>query len=69
MSRNAKFMWMRDLLDHMGRCQEQWQSADACLETFLADSLRRDLDEFRRICDSLRNESPEDLRRQALAAA
>lgn len=60
MTRHAKFMWMKDLLEHMGRCHEEWQSADGGMESFLADSLRRDLDEFRRICDSLRDEFAAD---------
>lgn len=67
MTRHAKFLWMKDVLEHMGRCHEQWQSADQRMETFLADSLRRDIDEFRRICDSLRNESYTDLEAEALA--
>ena len=67
MTRQAKFLWMKDLLEHMGRCQEQWQSADQRMESFLADSLRRDLDEFRRICDSLRHESLDDIEAEVLA--
>lgn len=56
MDRQAKFLWMKDLLDHIGQCHDQWQFADPCAERYLADSIRRDLEEFRRLCDSLRNE-------------
>jgi hypothetical protein len=68
MTRHAKFLWMKDLLEHMGRCHEQWQSADERMESFLADSLRRDLDEFRRICDSLRHEFAAEMPCEALGA-
>lgn len=57
MTRNAKFLCMKDLLEHMTRCHEQWESADARTERFLVDSMRRDVEEFRRLCDSLRAES------------
>lgn len=70
MTRHAKLLWMHDLLDHMHRCQEQWPTADDRMEVFLADSLRRDLDEFRRICDSLRRDSAEEMhQRVALCTA
>lgn len=69
MTRQAKFLWMKDLLEHMGRCHEEWQSADQGMENFLADSLRRDIDEFRRICDSLRHELGSDSRGEPLLTA
>jgi hypothetical protein len=56
MDRHAKFLWMKDLLEHLGRCHEQWQLSDAPNEHYLAESMRRDLDEFRRLCESLRCE-------------
>jgi hypothetical protein len=62
-------MWMKDLLEHMDRCHEQWETADERMESFLAESLRRDIDEFRRICDSLRTNSPDDLRQLAVTSA
>ena len=57
MTRHAKFLWMKDLLEHMTRCQEQWESADSRTERFLFDSMRRDVEEFRRVCESLRAEA------------
>ena len=53
MTRSAKFLWMRDLLEHMHRCQDEWQSANPRRERMLADTMRRDLDECRRICESI----------------
>jgi hypothetical protein len=57
MDRHAKFLWMKDLLEHIGACHEQWQTADARTERYLADSIKRDLEEFRRLSESLRNET------------
>lgn len=57
MTRQSKFLWMKDLLEHMHRCHEEWQGADERRERLLAESLRRDLDEFRRLCDSLQREN------------
>lgn len=71
MTRHAKFLWMKDLLEHMSRCHEQWETADARSERFLMDSMRRDVEEFRRLCDSMRAESPTQLNaaRSTVAAA
>lgn len=57
MDRHAKFMWMKDLLEHLGTCHEQWQSADPSSERYLVESMKRDLDEFRRLCDSVRSDA------------
>jgi hypothetical protein len=47
---------MQDLLEHLGACHEQWPAAEPAVERFLADAVRRDLDELRRLCDSLVDE-------------
>jgi hypothetical protein len=57
MTRHAKLMWMKDLLEHMTRCHEQWETADPRAERFLLDSMRRDVEEFRRVCESMRAEA------------
>jgi len=57
MTRHAKFLWMKDLLEHMTRCHEQWETADPRAERFLLDSMRRDVEEFRRVCESMRAEA------------
>ena len=64
MDRRAKFLWMKEILEHLGHCYEQWQTADEMSEHFLAESVKRDLNEFRQLCDSLRCDSP---RGEALA--
>lgn len=67
--RQTKLHWMRDILDHLRRCQEQLPLADDVSERYLAESMRRDIDEFRRLCDSLLTASIRDRRPQAAAAA
>lgn len=57
MTRHATFLWMQDLLEHLHACSEQWQTAEPGSEPFLADTMRRDLDELRRLCESLRGTS------------
>jgi hypothetical protein len=69
MTRQNKLHWMKDLLEHMDRCHEQWETADERMESFLAESLRRDIDEFRRICDSLRSSTPDEMRQLAVTSA
>jgi hypothetical protein len=59
---------MRDILDHLRYCQEQVAMADEPGVRFLADSMKRDIDEFRRLCDGLLNVSHFE-RRPAAAAA
>lgn len=51
--RQHKLHWMRDILDHLRRSQEQLPLADDLTQRYLAESMKRDLDEFRRLCDSL----------------
>lgn len=53
MDRQARFLWMKDLLEHLAACHDQWQTADPAVERYLAEAVRRDLDEMRRLCDSL----------------
>ena len=56
MTRQTAFLWMRDILDHLNQCHDQWQDAEPGTERYLADSIKRDLDEFRRLCDQLQNQ-------------
>lgn len=71
MTRHAKFLWMKDLLEHMARCHEQWETADPRTERFLVDSMRRDVEEFRRVCESLRADANSQpcLARETVATA
>ena len=69
MDRNAKFLWMKDILEHLEDCFEQWQQADARSERFLAETIERDLEEFRRLCRSVRRDhAPAGQCRQAALA-
>ncbi|MBL9124359.1 MAG: hypothetical protein JNG90_12060 [Planctomycetaceae bacterium] len=56
--RQHKLHWMRDILDHLRRSQEQLPLADDLTQRYLAESMKRDLDEFRRLCDSLIGKAP-----------
>ena len=49
-------MWMKDILEHVTECHREWQTADGRLEQYLAESIQRDLDEIRRLCQSLRGD-------------
>ena len=63
MDRHATFLWMKDLLEHLQQCHEQWEVADDLGEGHWHSAMQRDLGELRRLCDSLRRES------RSLAAA
>jgi hypothetical protein len=56
MDRQAKAQWMRAILDHLNSCYAQWEDADPRSERYLAASMCRDLEDFRRLCESLRGE-------------
>jgi hypothetical protein len=56
MHRQTTMLWMKDILEHLGNCFDQWQSADPASEHFLAQSMERDLNEFRRLCEALRHD-------------
>jgi hypothetical protein len=51
--RQAKFLWMQDLVEHLSYCVEQWQAADGPSEHYLGDHIKRDLDELRRVTEAL----------------
>jgi hypothetical protein len=50
---NAQIYRMRDLLEHLMANFERWAAADLASEPIWGDLLRRDLDECRRLCQSL----------------
>jgi hypothetical protein len=68
MDRKTKLLWMKDILEHLGDCFDEWQLAEPHNERFLAEAIERDLDEFRRLCSSLRREGSPAPRRQAAIA-
>ncbi|CAN5813540.1 hypothetical protein BH23PLA1_BH23PLA1_26400 [soil metagenome] len=55
--RQTMLLWMKDLIEHMHRCQEQlqWASDDSC-ESFLTDAMLVDLSECRQLCEKLRTQ-------------
>jgi hypothetical protein len=59
-NRRSTMLWMKDLLEHMNRCHEQLQWADARTQSFLAESLLTDLTECQRLCEELRAGQPKD---------
>lgn len=67
MALHERLNLLKDLLQNMGDCCEEWQVADDERHWLFADSLRRDLSECRRLCDSLLSR-PRDPSPVALAA-
>lgn len=64
MDRHAKFVWMKEVLERLSDCQREWEIAEGPTARFLADSIKRDLDEVRRICESLRQDNSSCQRRR-----
>jgi hypothetical protein len=60
-NRRNTLLWMKDLIEHMSRCQDQLEWAnDGETQTFLADALLGDLSECQKLCEQLRTgQSPE----------
>lgn len=69
MDRQARLLWMKEVLEHLDECHRQWQFADDEIERYLADAMERDLEELRRICRSLKQESRPRGRERALSSA
>lgn len=67
--RQTKLHWMRDILDHLRTCHEQLPLANEPSQRCLAESMKRDLDEFRRLCDSLLVKPSIETPRRTAAAA
>ncbi|MBX3414944.1 MAG: hypothetical protein KF708_19825 [Pirellulales bacterium] len=59
MDRHHKFLWMRDILEHIESCYDEWRHTEGEGERRLADMIQRDLDQCRRLCESLRGEAQE----------
>jgi hypothetical protein len=53
--RQTTLLWMKDLIDHMARCQEQLQWAnEGPSARFLTDALLVDLTECQKLCERLK---------------
>ena len=58
MDRRNTFMWMKDLVDHLRTCADEWQTTSSRGgDGVWGEAVRRDLDELRRLCEKLRGEA------------
>lgn len=57
MDRHRKFLWMRDIIEHIESCYDEWRQTEGDGERRLADMIQRDLDQCRRLCESLRGDA------------
>ena len=54
-NRRHTLLWMKDLIEHMSRCQDQLEwTHDRATQAFLAESLLGDLSECQKLCEQLR---------------
>jgi hypothetical protein len=57
--RQSNLLWLRDLLEHLSVIQEQLRSTeDRETIAVLTESMLRDLDSCRRLCEALRRRTP-----------
>lgn len=56
--REANLLWLKDLLEHLASCQKQleWAREAEAVEV-ITETMIRDLDRCRHLCDSLRQGS------------
>lgn len=57
--RESKLLWLRDMLDHLRSCQQQleWTSDPEAVQV-ITETMLRELDCCRRVCEALRRRSP-----------
>lgn len=57
--RESNLLWLRDLVEHLASCQKQldWAEDPETIQ-LLTDSMLRDLDCCRRLCERLRRQAP-----------
>lgn len=57
--RDADLLWLRDVIDHLRDCQQQLQwTEDRDAVRVLTDTMLRDLDCCRRICEAMQERRP-----------
>jgi hypothetical protein len=55
--RQSNLLWLKDILNHLGSCQKQLEwSEDSETVQVLTESMMRDLDSCRRICEKLQRQ-------------
>ena len=56
--RQTNLLWLKDLLEHLAECQQQleWAEDGEAIEV-LTETMIRDLDCCRRLCDTLRRKA------------
>jgi len=51
--RENNLIWLKDMIEHLAECREQLEWAHDSARTMLAETMLRDLDCCRRLCESL----------------
>lgn len=54
MERRETVLWMREVLEHLNRCCDQWEVSGSRAEQMAIQSMERDLAELQRICRTAR---------------
>jgi hypothetical protein len=56
-NKQSNLLWLKDMIEHLTTCQEQLEwSDDADTVQMLTDTMLRDLDCCRRLCETLRRQ-------------
>ncbi len=57
--RDMNLLWLRDTLDHLHECHDrlQWAGDDRSVHV-IAETMLRDLERCRRLCEALQRRSP-----------
>jgi hypothetical protein len=68
-NRHTTLLWMKDLIEHLARCQDQLEwASDHATQEFLADAMLGDLSECQKLCEQLRVGQGHARRARALVA-
>ncbi len=59
MDRRESVLWMREVLDHLNRCCDQWQSTERGSEQLAIQAIERDVAELQRVCRIARRQGQE----------
>lgn len=56
--RDSNLLWLKDVIEHLGDCQQQlhW-AADADTVRLVTETMLRDLDCCRRLCEAVRRQA------------